>query len=970
LISTLAELSLTPEVCAFGAVPLGQESSRVVRLSHIGETGTLTVRGARIEPKTPELALEGPKYLKLAPGDQVDWTVAYSPTDPAPDAAFLIIEHDLFGSPALQVPISTPGQSPIIHVEPGNLDFGQVPIGKPATRQVSVWNLGTVGIWLLDVSPIDDSSPDFQVVAGEGLLGELEAGELRQFEVRYDPQGWDADTATVRVLLDGAPEVLVDVRGVEKGPVLEVSPNPIALGAVRLGETRTQGVVLANVGSLDLVIHDGALAASSSPGLRLTGVTPGELPLRLAPDTERWLELSFTPGEADLARDVASPLGEVIIHSTSALGPTLLIPITGIAGAPQLTLEPDSVGFGQVAQGLAASRTVVIGNAGERPLVVSQLTVTGAGLSLGQDGGLGAFPLVLGPGEKATGVLQLLAPPLVGNLSGALEVASNDPARPLASVPLSGEVVGSGACLPALEPGLLDFGGVPQLTSALATMTLKNQGAGQCLLDKVWIEGCSQEPGSILQTCEPGQKSTVFWVAAPLSGGIEIAPGGSWDVPIRFDAPAFDPKAPPEKNLSLGRLLAVATDLATGTQITLPVVPAGLDPTPTLRGTTGTARLDVYPAFIDFGLVPVGCSSGLGLVTLYSGSLVPASVQGLELVGCNGKFNLLTSPSLPWSLGGLPQSVAPYFEATQIGRGFGCTLLVSSNDSAQPTQAIGLAAEVTGKQKLVEVFDGDAPLAADILVVVDDSGSMGEEQANLTDNFKVFVDEAMAAEVDFRIAVTTTDTFPTPGGLQGDPPVVTPDTWEAFAANAQVGTSGSGEERGLEAAQAALDGPFAPYLRETAALVLLFVSDEDDHSPGGAQSYLASYVAAKGGFTNLVRAFAIVGPPGGCKSEAGDADAGLRYLEVALGSGGEVGSICDPSYAQSLQIFASKAFGPNAWFKLAGFPAQGSVSVKRSGVSCNGFWVEGRELHLYEGSSCTPGPGETLEVSYALQCGP
>lgn len=45
----------------------------------------------------------------------------------------------------------------------------------------------------------------------------------------------------------------------------------------------------------------------------------------------------------------------------------------------------------------------------------------------------------------------------------------------------------------------------------------------------------------------------------------------------------------------------------------------------------------------------------------------------------------------------------------------------------------------------------------DVLLVIDNSGSMGEEQANLAANFGAFVDELQLAGADYRLAVTTTD---------------------------------------------------------------------------------------------------------------------------------------------------------------------------------------------------------------------
>ncbi|MFO7561740.1 MAG: VWA domain-containing protein [Enhygromyxa sp.] len=81
-----------------------------------------------------------------------------------------------------------------------------------------------------------------------------------------------------------------------------------------------------------------------------------------------------------------------------------------------------------------------------------------------------------------------------------------------------------------------------------------------------------------------------------------------------------------------------------------------------------------------------------------------------------------------------------------------------------------LAAAVTGCNqhpiKPVE-FDGslvetipvplDVNKKVDVLLVIDNSGSMGEEQANLAANFGPFIEKLEAAGADYRIGITTTD---------------------------------------------------------------------------------------------------------------------------------------------------------------------------------------------------------------------
>jgi hypothetical protein len=174
----------------------------------------------------------------------------------------------------------------------------------------------------------------------------------------------------------------------------------------------------------------------------------------------------------------------------------------------------------------------------------------------------------------------------------------------------------------------------------------------------------------------------------------------------------------------------------------------------------------------------------------------------------------------------------------------------------------------------------------DILFVIDDSGSMSEEQANLASSLGAFIDALVASPVqnDFRIAVTNTSVegyktsaTSNPGQAYTAGPasgVPYPDgalvaiaqtaggagisgsfiydgatsTWggnrildsgttslqQDFRANVLVGIRGSGREQPFRAARLALTdrlaGANAGFLRPGARLAVFFLTDEDDCS--------------------------------------------------------------------------------------------------------------------------------------------
>jgi hypothetical protein len=132
----------------------------------------------------------------------------------------------------------------------------------------------------------------------------------------------------------------------------------------------------------------------------------------------------------------------------------------------------------------------------------------------------------------------------------------------------------------------------------------------------------------------------------------------------------------------------------------------------------------------------------------------------------------------------------------------------------------------------------------DILFVIDDSGSMDDEQALLQAGLAAFVTTLSTSPISnqFQIGVTTTsvanfagaEVLPA-GDLVGPVLVSTSATlvsdFQAQVAN--IGIAGSGREQPFEAARRALEkttGFNASLLRSGARLAIVFVTDEDDCS--------------------------------------------------------------------------------------------------------------------------------------------
>jgi len=281
----------------------------------------------------------------------------------------------------------------------------------------------------------------------------------------------------------------------------------------------------------------------------------------------------------------------------------------------------------------------------------------------------------------------------------------------------------------------------------------------------------------------------------------------------------------------------------------------------------------------------------------------------------------------------------------------------------------------------LDVFDQTAVRKVDVLFVIDNSPSTEDKQENLARNLAGFMTHLRDAQVDYHLAVTTTDiTSPGPGAqgrLWGDPAVVTaalPDPSAAFAASVRVGSGGDAREAGLDAARRTLELNPEGFLRPDAALFLVFVSDDEDQSePGQPRFFYRYFEGSKGkGNEGMVSGGAIVGDlPGGCTTPAGgDARPGSRYAEVVQAMGGRVGSICDPQFDVTLRELGVEAVGLKRRWPLSRLPDLSTlqVSIKHPCQAAMAPALRPLLPTLCETLSGAPADGVCAEAAPTVDC--
>lgn len=262
--------------------------------------------------------------------------------------------------------------------------------------------------------------------------------------------------------------------------------------------------------------------------------------------------------------------------------------------------------------------------------------------------------------------------------------------------------------------------------------------------------------------------------------------------------------------------------------------------------------------------------------------------------------------------------------------------------------------------------------AVDVLWVEDDSATMFEEQAALAEHADAFIGVLATTSLEFRVGVVTTDMDRADAGVLVGPVLGsdTPGLTDAFASQILGQTVGSRNERGLDAAVAAVapNGPNADFDEGIGDLEVIVYADEDDQSTAAVADLVQGLTGARPAAT--VRVNAIVGDlPDGCFSLTAAADPGARYLEAQASTGGVRASICDPDMDAMLSRVAHAVLGLQTSFALSKLPVLSSMEVYVDGASIPERDVDGwhydavNNAVVFDGWA-VPQAGAGIEIDY------
>jgi hypothetical protein len=951
--------------------PMLGESSAGIQVRNVGSQ-VVTMQQVTLVSGSTAFSIELPASPSLAPTEEATLAVTFAP--PQADGA---TTDDVLHEAVMQLTVSgmAPGDGTLKlslsgHAVAGDcfvpavIDFGDVTVGLGVPVELDLSNHGTVA-QTAQVGVVAGADPAFFTTTSGPVA--LPAGSTERHAITFTPTAKRSYEATVTVQRgERCPQATVTLEGRGVDQSLSLQPSTLDFGYVPLGRSNDREFEVFNPTSVPLSLSNLVFSDpifTLAPGAPTTLTSPGTTPLvvRCSPTA-----LGKVTGTATLTLDTspATVLKAALVCRGG--GPQLELQPVGALTFDEFPLSPTPLirvvsikNVGTKVPGDPGSN-LFLGVDGALPwvTVTPKNATTSAdefqvSLSHDYDPSVGLEATV---GKNETKLEVRLKAASLGRKLAFITVYSNDTQHPAAELEIDANIIAAANCQLQVGPSSVNLGNLPPGGTTSTTVVLQNNGSTPC-----YVTGIDLSAGS----------DSAFSLPANAHHNLLVPAGGQSVIEVDAVADAA----------------TVSRRLATGTlHFTVDDASAPTHDVP-LRVTVGDCIV-VVPTAIEFGTRPLGCASQHQPVQVYNVCGTPVVVQQAVLRGTgSSQYTLPVNPlthAISLAPSATPLELEVAYAPTALGAATAVLELssVAGTSSTVTTVALDGAGATTAQQ--TDSFDQATTAQADVLFVIDDSCSMSDKQTSLATNFSSFISAGLTRTADFQLGVTTTDCTPT--GPQGqlvstssNPKILTSgmsNLVSLFAQKANVGTAGSGWETPLEAAWLAVSAPLtttdnAGFVRSTASLAVVIVSDAVDQSPQPISYYASRLLGAKGAGNQRLVSVSVIGPfadptPAGCTIDSVPDVGG--YDQVIAPSHGLKSDICSSNWAADLNTLGSSILGvlPSR-FPLTSAPAPGSITVAVNGAPTTTGWTWDPVQNAVVFTTA-PATGVHVDISYGPAC--
>ena len=509
-------LYIKPQHYDFGRVTQDSTHSTILNILNYRDTD-LNVSGIFFEGDDANVYSRNRNNFSVDVYDSTDLTLSFTPVSESVYPANLIFQTQNHGT--VSFPINGEGVLPRISLSQSELDFDTVNLGDSLSIDLIVQNSGGDSL-RINITP--PSSSVFQNSQSQLTVNPDSSSDTIRVTFNPDSVKSYQDSLIINCNDRNQPQIVIPLSGTGSGPLINILPEHLDFGYVRVSFDTSFTVTLENAGNNSLEIFNLFIEQPDSIEEAFSIVDePSAYPFVIEPDNFYEIEIAFKP------QNRVPMEGLLYILSSDPFRDSISVSLSGQGLSPEINLSSSEIEFGGAYIDSESIRPLMIENVGNIQLRIEEPQIISADTVFSLDMTGFSFPFYLDPDSS----LQLpvkYTPADTVQSNGQLRIVSDDPVQHEVYIALSGFGVSSySSPMIELSTASIDFGGVDTISYSQDDIYIYNNGGATLIIPE----------DSIYTTNSPSGAFSIM----DISGDIHIESDDSLGITLRFNPPEAGP---------------------------------------------------------------------------------------------------------------------------------------------------------------------------------------------------------------------------------------------------------------------------------------------------------------------------------------------------------------------------------------------------------------------------------------------
>ncbi len=513
-IYTEPRIGIEPASVRFDSIRIGNSERKPFNIFNYGND-TLNIVEIMSDDEQFELDTDSTNFT-IAPGDTEQAYIVFTPNTADYSKATISIESNDPENSVMTLTADGSGFTygdPKIFVNPAQLVFNTIRVGKSQQRSFYIDNRGTDNLY---ISSISTDSPHYGVsydtlTYGENLV--LEPGEpVIYVNVTFRPlakgsfngqviiQSNDPDSSETHIALFGS------ARDPYPQQIIVNPDSTLNFGEVTIDDSTVRELVIKNDGELTLMVDSMKIGGTNFiiQDALTTFAIEEQDSVQLAIKFHPTAEQNYRDTLTVFNNDPANPMAKIELIGS------------GVPIPPQnIVVSPQSLNFGEISKNRYLTKFLWISNSGELTLNVSDIA------SNREEYSVNTTEFSVPPGERKYVAVTFNPAGNTGTINGILSIESNDPDEGVKEVELTG--ISRDLNPPAISTNFdaagINFGDVALNSTSVKYLQILNNGEESLEVNDIIIDDSQLSVQPTNFTIYPGSYQWVQVIFTPTQIG-------------------------------------------------------------------------------------------------------------------------------------------------------------------------------------------------------------------------------------------------------------------------------------------------------------------------------------------------------------------------------------------------------------------------------------------------------------------